>query len=371
MGFVKNMFSSGPKAPDYSKLASNQQQADIETSIANAWLTNPTYKDQRGTSQISQTGEQFVLSKGGPATNQKGEAGYYVPTFTQEYTLSAPLQRAEKSNQITQENLATFGEQQTARANEIMSDPFSISGAPARGTLDGYNSNLGMGSRLGNLNGLQLGVAGADKDSIQKVEDALYSRQEKRLDEDKDALEARLAAQGLSPETRAYKSAMEDHAFARNDARLGAILGAQQEHSRQFGINLQAANFGNQGLMAQNQDRDFDSNVMFDRRLQNLNFNNAGLVAQRNAANDDRANFINEQANERNQRLNEIIGMFSGSQINMPQQQANMMGVQSPDIMGAAQQQFAAEQQRLANSRQAPLALLGAGATLGAGALAR
>lgn len=84
-----------------------------------------------------------------------------------------------------------------------------------------------------------------------EVEQALMDRMNPQLSRDKEALEARLASQGLRIGSEAYQDAMDDYNRGSNDARLGAILNAGQEQSRLVGMERDRAMFENN---AQQQD---------------------------------------------------------------------------------------------------------------------
>lgn len=106
----------------------------------------------------------------------------------------------------------------------------------------------------------------------ERVESALMQRLQPTLDADKNALQTRLANQGLQAGSVAYNRAVDEANRSSTDARLGAILSAGQEQSRLVGQNLQLRNQS-----------------------------------------------LNEAYAERNQPINEITGLMSGSQVNMPQ----------------------------------------------------
>jgi hypothetical protein len=93
----------------------------------------------------------------------------------------------------------------------------------------------------------------------QDVEDALYSRATARLDpqfqEQQNALEAKLADQGITQGSTAYDNALRDFNFTKNDAyqnaRDSAVSAGGAEQSRLFGLTQTARDQAIQEAMQQ------------------------------------------------------------------------------------------------------------------------
>lgn len=336
MGAIKSLFSS-PKPPDPTAGIQQQTSADVNTAIANAALQNPTIVGPQGTVRYEQTGSQFIPDGNAKSKNAEGQRGYTVPTYTQFTELTKPLQQAEEANQQTQLNLANFGQSQTQRANELLASPLSFDGAPARGNLQGFNTNY------------RSQVQGASADRIAEIEAALGSRVNRQLGQDKEGLEAQLAAQGVRPGSEAYARAMQRFGDRENDAMLQTILAARQEDDRLFAQDLQRT--------AVNKDQ--------------AAFENQSLGTLRDVANQDRANVLNERSNLRNQNINEISALLNGSQVSIPQITPQATGVPGVDVLGSINQNYANQIQQQQQKNQLPMGLLQAGAIVGGGALAR
>lgn len=138
----------------------------------------------------------------------------------------------------------------------------------------------------------------------QKVEDALMARLQPKMDQDRTRLETQLANSGIQLGSDAYSRAMNDNSQATNDARLGAILSAGQEQSRLTQLN-----------------------------------------------NSTRAQAMQEAYANRNQPINEISALMSGSQVSQPNfVNANMPNIPTTDVAGLINtnydQQVAAYQQK-------------------------
>lgn len=117
------------------------------------------------------------------------------------------------------------------------------------------------------------------EESRKRVEEALFSRLEPQLQRDRDALESRLANQGIGLGSEIYGRGVDEFTRQSTDARMQAILAGGQEQSRLFGMDMSRAGFNNNLRLTQFQ----------------------------------------EALARRNQPLNEISALLSGSQIGMPQ----------------------------------------------------
>lgn len=100
--------------------------------------------------------------------------------------------------------------------------------------------------------GLDFSAFGDPNISRGNVESALFERMRPQLEQDRSALETKLANQGLTPGTQAYDQAIDQFNRQVNDARLATVANAGNEQSRIFGLGLQQGQFANQG-----QERDY------------------------------------------------------------------------------------------------------------------
>ena len=104
---------------------------------------------------------------------------------------------------------------------------------------------------------------------------------------------------GLKAGSSAWQDAMNTANQQTNDARMAAILSAGQEQTRLSALNKDQASFANQGL-----------------------------VDQYNAAMGSRTQQLQERTALRNQPINEITALISGSQVQNP----NWVNTQMPKI---------------------------------------
>jgi hypothetical protein len=124
------------------------------------------------------------------------------------------------------------------------------------------------------------------------------------MDRDKARMETDLANRGVGMGSMAYGGAQDDFSRAQTDARLGAVLAGGQEQSRLVGMEADRAAFGN--------------NAQEQRLSQELAL--------------------------RNQPLNEILALLSGTQVQMPNFPVNQGGkIATTDNAGLIGQQYGAD----------------------------
>jgi len=238
------------------------------------------------------------------------------PTITQKLTPTAEETLA--AQQRVQKLLAGLGETGTTQAQKVIGSPFSPTGTAGQGLQTRLDlSNLAQMPVNAGMTGQQ----------------AIMARLEPQLQRQQAAMENQLANQGITPGSEAYRVAQTQAAQNRNDLLSQAAL---------QGISLDTG-----------------------ARAQGLNEQQAILAAQ-NAAQQQE---LQRQAYLRQQPLNEITGLMSGSQIQMPQFQ----GYQGPSVApapifaGAQAQGQAAMNQYGINAAQQNANMAGLGSLLGAG----
>ena len=226
-----------PKPPDPRETSQASTSTNIGTSIANTMMQNVGQVGPTGSLRYDQTGSHRWTD---PYTNQT----YEVPQFTATTSLSPEMQRVH-SGLINQ-------------AGNVVDN---MSSAPMR-NFDEYRTQ-----------------------SL----DALMGRMNPMMQRDEEAMQTRLANQGIGIGSRAFSSAQDDAARARNDARLGAVL----------------------------------------------------------ASGDEQARMMQMDAMQRSQPINEITALLSGTQVATPNFQVNRpSGIPTTDVGGLINQNF---QQRQGN----------------------
>lgn len=295
---------SAPSAPDPQETAAASMSTNYGTAAANAALNNVNQITPDGSIVYNRTGTYKQFD---PYTNKE----YEVPQFTMTQTLSPEQMEIKKRSDQAKINLADLASEQSGRLKDVLGKPLSIDNAPAAGdpstltkqTYQDYGSGPNLINSYDDYSG-----------DRKRVEDALMERLNPSLDRDEESLRTRLANQGIQIGSAAYQSAMGDSSRARNDARLGVILNAGNEQTRLQGLARDRAGFSNDASQQtfQNQFNTTGAqNTIADKRF-------SADQAMIGAMDDARAKYLNEQYASRNQPINEIAALMSGSQVTNP-----------------------------------------------------
>jgi hypothetical protein len=205
-------------------------------------------------------------------------------------------------------------------------------------------SNVGQENfaRAGNAPNLQTSIGqNAGMEGWDRASNLMMQRLDPQLERQQEQQDAKLAAQGIPIGSEAYTRAKQDLAMQQNDLRTQAQLQAQNVQQNLFGQELQAGQFGNQAMLGQNA-----------AQLQNLGFNNqqiqqffANQMANANLSNQARQQGLSEEAYLRNEPLNTLNAVRSGSQVTGPQyvNSYNQATTQGPDYLGAGQMNYNAQ----------------------------
>jgi hypothetical protein len=198
---------TAPPPPDPVVTARAQTESNLETARANARFNR--------VNQITPYGNLTYNDLGG----DRWEAVQTLSPAEQ-----AALDRSNEAQRLYSE--AALG--QLGRVQDVLSRPMDISGLPVLASRPDFTG---------------IGDANQSRDA---VEAALMQRLNPVLERDRAALEARLAAQGITMGSEQWNRGMDDFARQANDARLGVIANAGQEQSRVFGLGFNQAAFNNQ-----------------------------------------------------------------------------------------------------------------------------
>jgi hypothetical protein len=240
------------------------------------------------------------------------------------------------------------------------------------------------------------------------VQDAVYNQATSRLDprfkQAQDDIAARLAAQGISENSDAYRREQDNFGRTKNDAYnqavFNAITAGGDEQSRLFKLALagrqqgqdeandtgEFANTAQQQGYAQSADQaerdlrqeQFNRDLQLrtqgmDLTKQNQQFNQG--VTNANLANTGRQQEIQEQSYDRNIALNDIAALLgTGGGVSVPQfGNVSQVGVAPPDYQGLVtsnyNQQMAAYNAAQAARAQGIGGILGGAASLGSAAI--
>ncbi len=349
-----------PPAPDYAGAAAAQGAANVDTARASARLSNPNIYGPLGSQTVSY----------GIGDQQD------IPTVRQ--TLSPNAQATLEGQQRVQRGLSGLAEQGIDTVGTAVSQPFEpdlpgVTTAMSAGPTSARGPEMGLyGTASGQ--GDMSNVAAMPVNAGTTGQEAIMARLEPMLAREGNATRQRLANQGLVAGGEAYTNEIGDMDRSQNDLRTQAALQGinldMSANNQGYSQAMQNANFGNQA-MAQNYAQAGQSAGMtnaalaqdMNQRLQAAQFGNS---AQQQS--------LAQQLSLRNQPLNEVSALMSGSQIQTPQFQGYQgQNIAPPPIFGAAQatgagnmQQYGIQQAGI-NAGNAGLYGLG-GAALRAGA---
>ena len=371
-----------PPVPDYAGAAQQQGAANIEAARATAKLGNPNIYGPLGNQTVSYEGD--------------------IPTIRQSLTPDA--QATLGAQQGVERSLAELGQQGVAQAKTILGTPFdpnlpgidtSIAESVSPVNQAAFNAGSAQRSVAGPTfqQGIDTsGIAAMPVNAGMTGQQAIMSRLQPQLTQNENATRQRLANQGLVTGGEAYNNEMRTMGQNRNDLELQAAAqginldammnqqGFEQAAARgqfgneaqlnQFQAALQNAGMGNTALQQDYQNQLAAQTAQNAAAAQNFN-QQLGMAQFGNTA---QQQSLDQQLALRNQPLNQITGLMSGSQIQMPQfqgyQGANIaaapiyQGVQ--DTFQGQMDQYGIRQQAKNNMMSG---LMGLGGSLGGAAM--
>jgi hypothetical protein len=331
--------STPPPVPDYAGAAVAQGAANVDAARASAKLGNPNIYGPLGSQTISYEGD--------------------IPTIRQSLTPDA--QATLGAQQGVERSLAELGQQGVAQAKTILGTPFnpnlpgidtSIAESVSPVNQATYNAGSAQRSVTGPTfqQGIDTsGIAAMPVNAGMTGQQAIMSRLQPQLTQNENATRQRLANQGLVTGGEAYENEMRTMGQNRNDLELQAAaqginldammnqqgfgqaqaqgqFGNEAQQS-QFNAALQNAGMGNTALQQDYQNQLAAQTAQNAAAAQNFN-QQLGMAQFGNTA---QQQSLDQQLALRNQPLNQITGLMSGSQIQMPQFQ----GYQGANIAAA------------------------------------
>ena len=352
---------------------------------------------QFGTTPVAPTKEQFTTT-----TDQD-------TPYIEQY-LTPEAQKTLEAQQRVDLALAGLGEQGIGLARDVLGKPFNPNLRDLQTTLGGYGQVAqgpdlaGIGQAGANVRAERvnrgpfegqygyargLDVSGLPQTPINAgttAQQAIMGRLQPQLERQRAQLQTQLVNQGIPPGSEAYRAAMTEQGQRENDllsqAALQGINLDQAARQQAFGERTtvnQAYNQAVQQNLAQGlsvQDaQNRASQQMFGQRMDVQGLYNTALAQNQNAALQQQAAANTAQAQQfnqalqggqfgntalqqslaqqlqlRNQPLNEIAALMSGSQVQMPQFQGYTgANVGAAPVFGAAQAQGDYAQKNYAN----------------------
>lgn len=392
---------SAPPAPDYRGAAEAQSASSKEVTNMQNFANRPTQNTPWG----SVTWDTQAATD--PATGQQ------VTQWTQNYNLTPEAQKALNSQLNVQSNRSQLAESFLGRVGDAYAKPFDWGGLPAAGQtvntprFDRLSAAPELQKRVDTQavqntanfadNPALQGGTGADRE---RIENMLFDRMAPQHQRQQSALDVKLANQGITAGSEAYRRATQSLGDQQSRERYDAMQTAGSEIQRladiqranrsqmtnedmalanlfntanqqRFSQDLAAGQFGNQANISQ-----------FGMEKDRLGFNNqAGQQEYQNAfqqsqyANQLRQQAIAEQQMQRGMALNELNALLTGQQVGMQQMpQFNAAQAAQPtQYLNAANMQYQANLDAAnmanANSNSMMNGLFNLGGSLGSAAM--
>ena len=350
-----------------------------------------------------------------------GSDPYGNPTWTATQSLSPDQQELYNMDIATSKGLGQLQSTGLNYVQGMMANPFSTASLPALQSSAGMpnlqqltgQANLqtvGQGpqfSQIGDPSQLQTGLQDQGMAGWDRASQLMMQRLQPQMDIQQKSLDAKLANQGVAAGTEAYNRAKASLGMQQNDLLTQAQLQSQGIGQNLFNQALQGGQFTNQALTQQNQNQ--LANLGFNNQIGQQGYQNqlaaqaannpalqqmysnqqaqqlannsigqqqfANQIQNANLANQARQQGFGELSYMRNEPLNTLNAVRSGSQVQgaqfvNPAQQATTTGA---DYLSAAQAQgqynmgaYNAQQAAQASANQG---LMGLGGTLGAAAI--
>ena len=322
MSFVKNMFSS-PKAPEpvnAGALVQAQSGANKDTARLNAKLNRMDSYGPTGSVTYQDLGDDRWSVK-------------QTLSPDQQKLYDGQMQIGQGVNDAAQ-----------ARINQLDNSKFSLDG------IQGFQGNISYDglTDMPNMSDLNGAREAAETASFNRA----WDRMNPTFEQEEQALQTKLANQGIVQGSDAYNREMDNYARRKNDARIAA--GYDSVNAGQSMMSNQLAN----ALMS---------------RQQGISERTAGRAMN----NEARANAINDRLLERSQPLNELAAFLQGSPaVNTPQPIGGaQVGAAAPDVGGAyglaAQTQMNQYNQQMGAQGAMAGGMIGLTGSLGSAAILR
>lgn len=396
-----------PPPPDYAGAAQQTAAGNLEAARSASAANRINQFTPYGSLQYSQTPTKTLDSKAyqsaldswrasGKEGNEPDPSQFMAfnadAGWTATQTLSPEQQQLLDYQNQTSMGLGKLAGQGLGYVENMLNTPFDTSRLaemqsrvnPADMQRLTGQANLGQMSeaerqlRAGQAPNLQTSIGqNAGMEGWDRASNLMMQRLDPQMQRQSERLDAQLAAQGIPLGSEAYTRAKQDLAMQQNDLRTQAQLQAQNVQQNLFGQELQAGQFGNQAMLGQNQAQlanlGFTNQAQqadFANQLAGMGFNNqqiqqmyqnqqaqqqannaigqqeyANRMAGANLSNQARQQGLQEQAYLRNEPLNTLSAVRTGSQVTGPQfvNSFNQATTQGADLLGAQQMGYNAQ----------------------------
>ena len=322
---------SAPEPPNPYATAGAATSTNVATAIANANLNNVNQVTPQGNLDYSNTSNYNFTD---PVSGQS----YSIPQFTATQTLSPEGQATLDQSNAAKYNLASIGNMSSQQLQQLLGSPINLNNIPGAGDA----------SLLTNLGAPQYGIAPSGQqqttyDNSQgtmqraNVENSLFQRMQPQNQLALSHLQSQLSDQGIKYGSPAYQAAMDNYNRGINDQMLGITAQGGQEQQLQASLAQNLAQFHNTA-----------QTNMFQQAATQTQAYNAALAQQQsqqeslfNAQQAARSQALSEQYALRDQPINEISALLSGSQVSNPNFiNATQNKIPTTDIAGLINNNF-------------------------------
>ena len=189
--------ASAPPAPDPALVSQKQTESNVNTAVANGYLNRINQYGPDGSKTYDVRGTQNV-------------GGVNVPLWNETTALSPGQQKIYDSQQQLTQGTSDLANQYVGRIGDATSKPYSYDGlAPAPVYNEDYR-----------------------RQQLQAIQD----RNAPQMQRDQDTLNQRLANQGISLGSDAWRAAQDQYGRSVNDFRLGADAQSGAAAAQQYGL---------------------------------------------------------------------------------------------------------------------------------------
>jgi len=339
-----------PSAPSATQTAAAQAEYNQNTAETQQLLNMTNQVTPYGTLTYDQTGNSTFTGADGKT--------YTVPQYTQTTTLNPQQQATLNSTESAAGNIANTADSLSSSGLSSLSQPVDTSGAPALQTSLGSDYSTSPGSNYTSSlgSGYQTSYGGDVGQQYDEAKNAVLNQLTPTLDRQADQTKSSLIASGIRPGTAAYTAAQQgiDDSYTR--AANQATMSAQDVENQ---LNTQAgqqAQFTDSALTNQMQSQN-------SAALAGQSFTNSADLQNAEFGNSANSQWLQNYYTQRDQPLNELGALLSGSQVSnattgaSSTPQTNVAGV---DYSGLVEQNYQ-DQLSAANQTNSGLFSLGTG----------
>lgn len=312
---------STPKAPDPYQTADAQNQYNTLTAQEQQVMNMTDQYTPYGNVVYNQTGSTQVTGPDGKT--------YNVPRYSQTTTLNPQQQSTLDSTQAAAGNIADTAQSLSGNGLHGLTQAVDTSGAPALQTSLGsgyssspgssYSTSLGNGYSTSLGSGYNTSFGGDVSQAMTNAKNAVMDQYTPTLDRNAEASRARAVASGVRQGSAAYSA--NEQTIGDNYTRAAdqATLTGQSVQNQLFNQQEQQAGYTDSALLNRaqfgNESALNQFNAQNNASLTGQQFSNSALLNSANFNNDARNQYLSQYYQQRDQPLNELSALLSGSQV--------------------------------------------------------